>query len=258
MRSAHRNSLLIVIPVYNCAVQINRVLSGLLHEAEFLKKTGTEVIVIDNQSADGTPVAVIEHFSQNAWPCKTRFLQNSVNLGLGGSQKRAFQIAKDEDFEFVAILHGDDQASASDLNPLFARMDSEVELAAVLGSRFSSGSSLIGYSRIRTIGNTGLNIVYSVATGRKIEDLGSGLNIFRCSKFEIAQVMAFSDHFTFNMDLLLHLVRRQRRFVFLPITWTELDQVSNARNMNVGLEALRTLVKWKFGPDATILINHTK
>ncbi len=162
---APSRKLLIAIPAYNCGVQIERLLSSPIREDRFLTGTDAEVIVIDNQSTDDTPAVVTNHFSGRSWPCKTRLFRNNGNLGLGGSQKRAFTIAKEEKFEFLAILHGDDQALTSDLKPLFARLEQKPGFAAVLGSRFSRGSSRIGSSRIRTIDNTGLNAVYSVVKG---------------------------------------------------------------------------------------------
>ncbi len=52
---------------------------------------------------------------------------------------------------------------------------------------------------------------------------------------------------TFNFDLLLDYYTKHVRLKFVPITWTEEDQVTNARNVAVGKRAMGQLLKWRLG-----------
>ncbi len=99
---------------------------------------------------------------------------------------------------------------------------------------------------LRIFGNRVLNFACSLLTMKRIEDLGSGLNGFRVASLKPEFYQGFSNHFTFNMDLLLHLVERNARLCFVPITWREVDQISNARSFSVGWQALRSLLLWRF------------
>ena len=98
---------------------------------------------------------------------------------------------------------------------------------------------------MRTVGNRALNFVYSLLSFCKVEDLGSGLNLFKVEAFEREKVLGYANGFTFNMDLLLGMIFNDRKFRYCPITWTEWDQVSNARNFKVGWAALKILLQWK-------------
>ncbi|MNL40994.1 hypothetical protein D3C87_1633790 [compost metagenome] len=80
-----------------------------------------------------------------------------------------------------------------------------------------------------------------------MEDLGSGLNVFNVSSFDLHRVTGYSNGFTFNMDLLLDTIEKRLSFQYSPITWTEFDQVSNARNFKVGWATLKTLLRWRLG-----------
>jgi len=174
-------------------------------------------------------------------------VQNDKNLGLGGSHKMAFLRGEKAKMDFVAILHGDNQAKTQELHNLIDIAEQGPELGAVLGCRFMKGSKLVGYNWKRTWGNRVINVIYSIVALRPSKDLGSGLNLFRLSDLEDHRYLGFDDRMTFNIDLLLDYYGKKTPLVFTPISWTEEDQVSNARNMNVAKIALRQLFSWRVG-----------
>lgn len=234
--------VLLAIPAYNCAAQIGRVLDAVARSAiEYVD----HVAVIDNRSTDGT--ADVAAAAISTWDDRFEVWRNAENYGLGGTHKVAFAHALDHGYDHVAILHGDDQAEAAELPRLIARAAADPAAAAVLGSRFSRGSRRIGYSRLRTVGNLGINTLYSAVALRRTVDLGSGLNLFSMPFLSDRAFLDFDDRITFNIDLLLHYYARRAKLLHEPITWREADQVSNARNLQVGSTAVRKLVRWRFG-----------
>lgn len=237
--------VLIAIPFYNCEKQLPRVVQELCQDSQIWNTYQVEVLLIDNQSKDSSLDAAKAAIAKFGFSRKIRLIRNLQNIGLGGSQKVAFTWAVREKFERLVILHGDHQASPSETKNLLARMNVQTEAAAVLGTRFSRKSKRIGYSKVRTIGNIGLNIIYTLLTGKKILDLGSGLNVFSVPRIDLNSIRSHSNQFTFNMDLLLSFVRSRKAFYFYPIQWVEYDQVSNARNWVVGWSAFKTLVYWR-------------
>lgn len=231
------------IPCYRCAPQIERVLAGL--DQKLLSRV-SEVAVFDNQSPDDT-LARARAAALKTGSDKIKVFRNNNNYGLGGTHKAAFLYGESKGYDYVAILHGDDQAKSSELNELIDVAEAKPELDAVLGARFMPASRLQGYSFIRTWGNRGLNWVYTLLSLRRTYDLGSGLNLFKLSTLSDHNFLSFSDAFTFNMDLLLDYYRKGSRVQFHPITWREEDQVSNAKAMKVGWITLKTVLKWRLG-----------
>ena len=72
---------LLFIPMYNCEKQITRVLRQLNKEVcSYL----TEVIIVNNRSADGGEKAVTEYIENHDIPVKVTLLRNDENYGLGG------------------------------------------------------------------------------------------------------------------------------------------------------------------------------
>lgn len=235
--------ILVAIPAYNCEKQIQRVLKEI--NKKLLERVD-EIAVIDNGSSDNTVLNALKYKKAGKLGDKLHVYKNVDNFNLGGTHKVAFQKAKREGFTHVVILHGDNQAKSDEANLLIDFMEAHPEHQTVLGSRFNKKSHLIGYDMKRIYGNKVLNGIYSAVTLRKLEDLGSGLNLFALSDLDEKTYIQFADKLTFNYELILDLVTRKVNFAYIPITWREEDQVSNARNMNIFKTALLNLSNWRF------------
>lgn len=231
----------IAIPAYNCAPQIGRVLD----EIDDATAARVEAIwVIDNGSTDDTVARALDHQEGGRLP-GLRVLRNRANVNLGGTHKAAFEHARSAGYTHVVILHGDNQADSREVARLLDV--SERSGRTALGSRFNRRSRLHGYDTRRILGNKVLNVLYSVAAWHRLEDLGSGLNVFRIADLDRRTYLGFANSLTFNFELILDLVRRRVRFVYVPITWREEDQVTNARNWKVFRTALVNLARWRLG-----------
>ena len=108
------SKILLFIPMYNCEKQIPRVLGQLTDEVcSYL----SEVIVVNNRSTDGGEQVAADHLKARNLPIKAKVLRNDDNYGLGGSHKVAFRYAMDHGFDYVIVLHGDDQGDISNILP---------------------------------------------------------------------------------------------------------------------------------------------
>lgn len=239
-----------MVPCYNCELQAVRVASTLDGFLSTFKDSSAssswnieQILFIDNHSKDKTVAELkktITHFKHKEL---FHVAQNEHNYGLGGSHKSVFCYALAHNIDYVAVVHGDNQADARELLRLI-EVSQQNNGATVLGSRFSPDSRRINYSQTRSWGNMALNRVYSLLLGREIHDLGSGLNIFNMAGFQNKIFLHFDDQFTFNMDLLIYLVNSSHPPCFTPISWKTEDEVSNALSWKVGARALDKIIKW--------------
>ena len=231
------------IPCYNCENQIPRALQEIDSVLNEIPEV-SEVFVIDNQSKDSSLNVSIETIKKLNHKSKFSVYKNKLNVGLGGSHKIAFNLTIKNNLTHLMIFHGDHQASALDMKAL-VQLSTQNKETTVLGARFINLSLLNGYSYIRIAGNIILNWLYTVACFRKIYDLGSGLNLFKVLDIQQEKLKAFDNGFTFNMDLLLHLIEQKINFIYVPIRWSTTDQISNAHALKVGSKTLTKLVQWK-------------
>ncbi len=232
--------ILLFIPMYNCEKQIVRVLAQLKGEAASYI---SQVIVVNNRSTDGGERAVIDWLGANRLDVPVTLLRNDENYGLGGSHKVAFEYALNNGFDYVVVLHGDDQGDISNLLP-YLRSRQYADWDCFLGARFMKGSSLRGYSRFRTFGNTVYNLLFSLGAGRMVYDLGSGLNMYRVSALASRYYIRFKDNLMFNCYMLLAAPLLGQRLRFFPIMWREDDQVSNVKMVNQAIRTLKLLGRY--------------
>lgn len=235
--------ILVAIPVYNCEKQIPRVLEGF--DDKLLSRV-EKVVVIDNCSKDDT-IAAAKKAAKKIGSNKIEIWKNKSNYNLGGTHKVAFLAGENLNVDYVAVLHGDNQATTQELNLLIDTAEKDCSLGAVLGCRFMKGSKLNGYSSERIYGNRAINILYSIVALRPSRDLGSGLNLFRLKDLADHRYLGFGDTITFNIDLLLDYFKKKTPLAYVPITWSEDDQASNARNFSVGSTAIKKLLNWRIG-----------
>ena len=77
-----------------------------------------EVLLIDDSSKDGT-FDRAERLRRHGYRFPLTVLANPVNQGYGGNQKLGYQYAVQNDFDHVALLHGDAQYAPEVLPVLF-------------------------------------------------------------------------------------------------------------------------------------------
>ena len=148
----------VLIPAYNEAPAIGRVVTGLRAAAAWL-----EILVVDDGSSDDT--------AARASDAGARVIRHPYNKGNGASVKTGVRHAAGE---FVLIMDADGQHQPSDAVRLTARL---ADHDLVVGARSTASQA----GAARRMGNAALNGLASYLTGRPIPDLTSG---FRAAKRE--------------------------------------------------------------------------
>ncbi len=237
------DKILLFIPAYNCEKQIVRVLEQLgPAEMAFIHR----VIVVNNRSTDNTEQAVLDFMHAHA-NMPITLLRNRENYGLGGSHKVAFDYAIEHHYDYVIVLHGDDQGSLSDIVPVLAKGYYRKH-DCILGARFMPGSKLEGYSLFRTFGNIVYNFLFAFVLRRRIYDLGSGLNMYSVEMLKSRFYEKFCDNLMFNYLMIMAAEYYGHDVKFYPISWREDDQVSNVKMANQAVKVLKMLKEYYKDP----------
>lgn len=232
-----KEKILVFIPMYNCEKQIVRVIDQLIGE---IRPYIDETIIINNRSTDNGEQAVLKKLKELKTDLPIKLMRNDENYGLGGSHKVAFKYAFENNFDYIIVLHGDDQGNISDFIPLL-KNGTHKEYDCCLGARFMKGSKLMGYSPIRIWGNYGFNWLFSVVVKEKVYDLGSGLNIYSVKALKNEYYSKFPDTLYFNDCMILAYCYYKQKMLFYPISWREEDQVSNNKLIKFSISLLKML-----------------
>lgn len=244
-----QEKIMLFIPAYNCEKQIIRVLRSITPEISSLF---TEIVVVENRSTDETIDSIKEGLSEITG-CITTLLRNDENYGLGGSHKVAFNYAITNGYDYLIVLHGDDQGRISDFLSLLQNGDYK-NYDCVLGSRFMNGSILHGYSKLRIFGNYFFNFLFSLVVHKKINDLGSGLNLYKVDSLKIFDFEKYPDTLYFNDFMILASCHYHQKIKFYPISWREEDQISNNKLVNFSISLLKML--WFYSVNRKQFFSH--
>ncbi|MGJ8585558.1 MAG: glycosyltransferase family 2 protein [Marinosulfonomonas sp.] len=193
-------SLSVVIPAYNEEGAVKDTVHDVL---ETLTPTGIpfEVIVVDDGSEDNT--------RQEAKDAGATVEYNQVNSGYGATLKRGVKSAQ---YEYVAILDADGTYPARYLPDMLAQCR---DLDMVVGDR---GAGMRNVPLIRRPAKFMLNKLASFLAERKLNDLNSGLRVFRKSEL-IPFLPLLPQNFSFTTTITLCMTCNGKRMIYTPIEY---------------------------------------
>lgn len=156
----HSRKCLVVIPAYNEADNIIRVINE-LHQIE----PDLDYVIVDDCSRDNTKAICIEQ--------GFNFIPVPVNLGIGGAVQAGYQYAVEHNYDVVVQMDGDGQHDPAFLKALIAPLIAG-EADMVIGSRFIEKKGF-QTSFMRRVGISVLRFVLKLCCGKTITDATSGL-----------------------------------------------------------------------------------
>lgn len=208
----------LVIPAFNEAHRIGGTLSEVLRYLQAMSE-GSEVIVVDDGSTDGTSDVVREVFT-SAGAVETRLIQRSPNSGKGAAVRAGLLAATRP----IGLFSDADLSTPIDEAPKLLEPIVAGELDVAFGSR-ALNRGLIGtrQSWHREQAGRIFNLVVRTATGLPFWDTQCGFKAFRLEVFRPLLAAARSDGFSFDVELLYLAYHAQLRMREIPVRWDHHD-----------------------------------
>jgi len=206
--------VLIFIVAYNAEKTIASVLSRIpLKDLP----AGTEVLVIDDSSADRTVQAAEAHREVVAGMNLT-VLSTPVNQGYGGNQKIGYQYAIEKGFDVVALVHGDGQYAPEKLPDLIAPILSG-EADACFGSRMLERGAALKYGMplYKYVGNKILTGFQNRMLRMRLSEFHSGYRIYSVEALKRVPFRYNTSDFHFDTEIIIQFQLAGLRIKELPI-----------------------------------------
>jgi len=215
MHSDRLPRVLIFIVAYNAEQSIQQVLTRI---PPSLSRCNAEILIIDDSSQDDTCRKAHEIVQRHDLPFPTTIMYNPENQGYGGNQKIGFQYAIKNDFDIVALIHGDGQYAPEclpDLLEPLLRRDAD----AVFGSRMMSRLSALkgGMPLYKYIGNRILTFLQNWLLCTALTEFHSGYRLYSTAALRRIPFNRNSNDFHFDTDIIIQLLRAGMRIQELPI-----------------------------------------
>ncbi len=169
---------LVIIPTFNEKENITSIL-----QAVFAMNEGFHVLVIDDNSPDGTAQIVKELQKKN--PEKLFIEERKGKLGLGTAYIHGFKWAIANNYQFVFEMDADFSHNPADLPRLYIACKNEgADLA--IGSRYVKGGGVVNWPKNRIALSKGASLYTRIITWMPIKDPTAG---FMCYKKEVLETI---------------------------------------------------------------------
>jgi len=179
----------VVLPAFNAARTLSRTVKGLD------RALIDEVIVVDDASTDET--------REITRRLGIRYAFHRRNLGYGGNQKTCYALALETGSDIVVMLHPDYQYEPR-LVPAMAHMVATGIYDVAMASRILGlGAVSGGMPRYKYVANRFLTLAQNLLIGQKLSEYHSGFRAFSRRVLETLPLLANSDDFLFDNQMLV-------------------------------------------------------
>lgn len=219
----------VVIPAYNEAKVIEKVVKGMHHSLEKSSFSG-DVIVIDDGSKDDT--------AAQAKKGGAIVIKHILNSGAGGATATGLSFAWQNHYDVAATMDADGQHAPEDvIRGMTELVKSETDL--LIGSRLINTE---GMSKVKVIGNRGLSAITYVLFGISSTDSQSGLRIFSSRALE--RLRWQTSGYEFCSEMLWRANTSHLKIDEYPIKaiYTDYSKAKGQNNWN-GFNIIKSLLK---------------
>lgn len=173
-----------------------------------------DVLIVDDGSTD--------RFDEELKDPRMKFqiLRNETNQGVGSSIRRACRYAKEQGYDAIIFIAGNNKDSPEDVPKLICAVEEGYDF--VQGSRYLPGGNFGRMPLYRQIATRFIHpSLFSWITGRKITDSTNGFRAFRLSLLEdpcIQLDQDWLDHYELEPYLFYKAVKLGYRVKEVPVT----------------------------------------
>lgn len=240
-----KKKVLIFIVAYNAQRHIEKVLQRIPDEVWCSRRYSTEVIIIDDCSADDTTkVGITYKLTQKIENLK--IMQNPVNQGYGGNQKIGFYYAVKHGFDHVVLLHGDGQY-APELLPDMLEPLLSGKADVVFGSRMMKPFQALrgGMPVYKFIGNRILTTIQNFLLKSSLSEFHSGYRAYSVKALAAVPFSYNSNDFDFDTDIIIQMLDHGFRIAEIPIPTFYGDEICNVNGFKYAFNILKNTILFR-------------
>ncbi len=227
---------LIIIPTYNEKENL-----GPLLEAIYEIRPDIHVLVVDDNSPDGTGQLVAEWADSPQYEGRLFLLRRAGKLGLGTAYIAGFRWALARSYRRILEMDADFSHNPRYLPDLLAAAE---EADLVLGSRYVPGGGVKNWGFWRRFLSRGGSLYARVLLGLPYQDLTGGFKCFRREVLETLDLGAVrSNGYSFQIELTYRAHCKGFKIKEVPIVFEDREVGKSKMSKHIFWEAV--LMVWK-------------
>ena len=191
--------ILVLVTAYNVENFLESVLNRI---PKSIKKYNAQILIYDDASDDKTYKKALKLKKKKKY--NINIIRNKKNLGYGGSQKAGYCYAIKNNFDYVALLHGDGQYAPEKLPELLNEIINK-KYDAVFGSRMINKKDAIkgGMPFYKFIGNIILTKIQNFLLGTKLSEFHSGYRVYNVRSLKKIPFLLNSNSYNFDTEIIV-------------------------------------------------------
>lgn len=219
---------LIIIPTYNERDNVKPIV-----EAVFSQDLGVDVLVVDDNSPDGTAEIVKDMQSHHP---NLHLLSRAGKEGLGRAYIAGFEWGLARGYEALVEMDADFSHRPSDLKPLLQTL----KLADfAVGSRYVKGGGTMNWGLMRKVISRGGGIYSRMILGYPLNDWTGGFNAWRAETLKKINLPTVrSNGYSFQIELKYKALRAGCKGMESPILFEDRRVGQSKMSSRIVLEAL--------------------
>jgi dolichol-phosphate mannosyltransferase len=218
----------VVVPTYNERENIGRIVPEILAAT-----AGCEVVVVDDESPDGTGAIVRELAARDP---RVHLVNHHPRLGIGPAYKQGFRTALDLGAEYIVQMDADFSHPPA-MVPHFVAAAADCDL--VLGSRYVKGITVVNWPIERLLISYFGNAYARRVTGMPVRDATGGFKCWRRrGLLAIEAERVRSNGYAFQIETTYRAWKRGLVIRELPIIFADRVEGDSKMTRRIGLEAL--------------------
>jgi dolichol-phosphate mannosyltransferase len=198
-----------------------------------LGETGVSVLVIDDNSPDGTGELADRLAARLDF---VQVLHREHKEGLGPAYVAGFRRALADGAELVLEMDADFSHDPADV-PRLISWASEADV--VLGSRYVRGGSIANWGRVRRLVSAGGSLYARRLLGVRVHDLTGGFKCYRREVLEALDLDAIASRgYAFQIETTYRALRLGFRVLEVPIAFADRERGGSKMSRRIVLEAI--------------------
>jgi dolichol-phosphate mannosyltransferase len=231
---------LLIIPTYNERDNIARMISDVLAQQSNVPDVELNILVVDDNSPDGTSEVVREMQSTQSREC-VHLLSRAGKMGLGTAYVAGFKYGLKEGFDYIFEMDADFSHDPTEI-PNFLREIKNYDL--VIGSRYIPGASVANWPKSRLLLSYNANVYARMITGIPVRDATGGFKCFRRKVLETIDLDDIrSNGYAFQIEMNFRAWRKGFTIKEIPITFV--DRQEGASKMSKAIVREAVTMVWK-------------
>ncbi len=225
---------LVIIPTYN---ERENILTA-LEIVYGLEIDGLDVLIVDDNSPDGTAALIREKMADNP---RLFMIERSGKLGLGTAYIAGFKFALENGYDYIIEMDADLSHNPREI-PNFLALMPDADL--VIGSRYLVGVNVINWPLSRLMLSMFASMYTRVITGMPLTDCTSG---FKCFRREVLEAIPLDDvksnGYSFQIEMHFKAWKRDFRIKEISIVFADRTVGQSKMSRKIMFEA--AYMVWK-------------